>query len=194
MFICKQVITKEECKQICSELHKWQKGATNAGPSHKDNSELSHHKWTDYVYKQMIKAPEMTLKSFIKKMTKPRFNKYEVGQKYAKHVDFFRQEGMQTDWSYTLFLTDDYEGGELIIDDKEFKLPAGDMIVYPSGQLHEVVPITKGTRIAAIGWAESFISDGHERDILTKLAEELNKEDNVNLSYVYNNLLRKWSK
>lgn len=192
MIICRNVLTLEECKQI--KLNNWQEGHTNKDKTHKDNLEQIHAKYSELVKQRICEHPDIKMKSFIKKMTTPRFNRYNVGQKYAEHVDFFRQEGIQTDWSFTLFLTDDYEGGELVIDGTEVKLPRGDMILYPSGQLHEVLPVTKGTRTAAIGWAESYVSDVHERDILTKLAVELNKGDNVNLSYVYNNLLRKWSK
>lgn len=196
MFICKEVITKQECKEILNNLTNWHDGITRLDKKHKNNQEQMHEKYSKLVFDRIASHPEMKLRSFIKKMTLPRFNKYDVGGKYSKHVDFFRQGDIRTDWSMTLFLTDQYDGGELCINNTEIKLPAGDMMVYESGQIHEVKPVIKGSRIAAIAWAESEIRDAHERDILTKLAElmltEKDKGRMVDLSYVYNNLLRKW--
>ena len=60
---------------------------------------------------------------------------------------------LRTDVSCTLFLCepDEYDGGELTIETRygahEVKLPAGDMILYPSTSLHEVKPVTRGSRI-----------------------------------------------
>lgn len=48
---------------------------------------------------------------------------------------------------------EEYEGGDLVVEDTygyhEVKLPAGDMILYPSTSLHEVTAITSGCRIAS---------------------------------------------
>ena len=56
---------------------------------------------------------------------------------------------------------DEYVGGELVVEDTygyhEVKLPAGDMILYPSTSLHEVTPITSGCRIA------SFLGTKHDQ-------------------------------
>ena len=76
------------------------------------------------------------------------------------------------DLSATLFLSqpEDYEGGVLEIEaptgKQTVKLPAGDMVLYPSGALHRVTPVTKGARIASFFWVESFVSDPGRRALL----------------------------
>ena len=84
----------------------------------------------------------------------PLFNRYDGGQAFGAHVDnAVRQvtgtsHRIRTDLSATLFLTppEDYEGGELIIEDtygtQSVKLPAGHMVLYPSTSLHQVQPVT----------------------------------------------------
>src|SRR3546814_15150301 len=81
----------------------------------------------------------------------PRFNRYQGGGTYGLHVDgsvmHVAAPGqptatMRTDISCTLFLCepDEYDGGELVIHDTygehEVKLPAGDLVIYPSSSLH----------------------------------------------------------
>ena len=80
----------------------------------------------------------------------------------------------------TLFLTEPgtYEGGELVVEDYmeepiKIKLAAGDMVLYPSGLIHSVTPVTKGERIAAISWAESEIEDPRDRQMVGKLTDVL---------------------
>ena len=57
---------------------------------------------------------------------------------------------VRTDVSATLFLAnpDEYDGGELVIEDtfgtQRVKLPAGDMVIYPSSSVHRVEPVTRG--------------------------------------------------
>ena len=81
--------------------------------------------------------------------------------------------GMRTDVSFTLFLSDpdSYEGGALVIEstggEEDVKLPAGSLVAYPSTTLHRVAPVTEGVRLAAVGWARSFIRDpAQARDAL----------------------------
>lgn len=137
-------------------------------------------------------------------------SRYEVGMSYGIHMDdaIMKTQGqlMRSDISFTLFLSspETYEGGELIIDSSEgersYKLPAGALILYPSSSLHRVAPITKGIRLAAVGWLQSLIRDPQEREILFDLEtarqqifQELGKTRSFDLlSKVYTNLLRRW--
>jgi PKHD-type hydroxylase len=102
-------------------------------------------------------------------------SRYGPGKQYGTHVDDALMGGMRTDVSFTLFLSDpdSYEGGELVIEtsagEQPFKLPAGSMIVYPSTTLHRVAPVEKGVRLAAVGWARSFVRDAEKREILFDL-------------------------
>lgn len=108
-----------------------------------------------------------------------RFSRYSDSMEYGGHVDdavMTSPDGpLRTDVSFTLFLSspEEYDGGELVTDtsagEETYKLPAGSMIVYPSSTLHRVAPVTRGTRVAAIGWAQSQVRDPARREILFDL-------------------------
>ena len=108
------------------------------------------------------------------------FNRYGAGETYGLHVDDpvmgEAETRLRTDLSFTLFLSDPaaYEGGELLIDgldgERVVKLPAGGMVVYPTGALHRVAPVTSGERLACIGWVQSLIRRPDEREILFDLS------------------------
>ncbi|BAT61168.1 PKHD-type hydroxylase [Variibacter gotjawalensis] len=103
------------------------------------------------------------------------FSRYKGEMHYGSHVDDAIMQGMRVDISFTLFLADPskYDGGELVIEstsgEETFKLEAGSMIVYPATTLHRVEPVTRGERIAAVGWARSFIRDPAQRELLFDL-------------------------
>ncbi len=79
---------------------------------------------------------------------------------------------VRTDLSATLFLADPeaYDGGELVIgdegDEKQVKLPAGDLVLYSGGTVHRVMPVTRGARLAAFFWVQSMVRDEIQRGIL----------------------------
>jgi PKHD-type hydroxylase len=52
-----------------------------------------------------------------------------------------------------------------------FKLPAGDAVLYPSTTIHQVTPVTRGRRIVAITWIQSYIADPFQRDLLVQADE-----------------------
>jgi PKHD-type hydroxylase len=103
------------------------------------------------------------------------FSRYDKAMHYGSHVDDALMNGMRTDVSFTLFLTDpaDYAGGELVIEsaagEEAFKPAAGSLVAYPSTSLHRVAEVTRGTRLAAVGWARSFIRDAARRELLFDL-------------------------
>ncbi len=102
-------------------------------------------------------------------------SRYEPGMEYGSHVDDALMQGMRTDVSFTLFLSepDSYDGGALVIEtsagEEDVKLPAGSLVAYPSTALHRVAPVTQGARLAAVGWARSFIRDPAKRELLFDL-------------------------
>jgi PKHD-type hydroxylase len=81
------------------------------------------------------------------------------------------------------------------------KLPAGDMIVYPGTSLHNVRPITRGSRIASFFWTQSLIRDDSKRSLLFDLDMSIRQLDAnapenasiVSLTSIYHNLLRQWA-
>ncbi len=102
-------------------------------------------------------------------------SRYRQGQTYGMHVDDALMSGLRTDLSYTLFLSDpeSYDGGALIVADtveeRAFKLKAGDLILYPSTTLHRVEPVESGTRLAVVGWVQSWVKAADEREMLFDL-------------------------
>jgi PKHD-type hydroxylase len=105
----------------------------------------------------------------------PLFSRYEPGHAYGAHVDDALMGGVRTDVAFTLFLSppDSYDGGELVIDsasgEDAFKLAPGSVITYPSTTLHSVAPVTRGQRLAAVGWVRSYIRDAAQRELLFEL-------------------------
>lgn len=143
----------------------------------------------------------------------PLFNRYQGGQSFGTHVDnAIRQvpgtgHRIRTDLSATLFFAgpDEYDGGELIVEDTygthSVKLPAGQMILYPSTSLHHVKPVTRGARVCSFFWIQSMIRDDAERTMLFDLdlaIQRVNRElpehpSSVQLTGIYHNLLRRWA-
>lgn len=143
----------------------------------------------------------------------PLFNAYTGGEHYGFHVDGAirlvsgSNLSLRTDVSSTLFLSepDEYEGGELIVQDTygshEVKLPAGDLILYPSTSLHQVAPVTRGERVCSFFWTQSLVKDDWQRTMLHELDCNIQSlrqkvgdtEELVGLTGHYHNLLRQWS-
>jgi PKHD-type hydroxylase len=142
----------------------------------------------------------------------PRFNRYQGGGEYGRHVDgaMMALDGggwLRSDVAGTLFLSepDSYDGGALIVSDTygehEVKLPAGDLVVYPADSLHRVEPVPRGARLAAFFWAQSMVRDVQRRRMLLELDASVRKLTAANadrdallqLTNLYHNLLRRWA-
>ena len=110
-----------------------------------------------------------------KALTPLLFSRYETGMHYGSHVDDALMGGMRTDVSFTLFLSDpkSYDGGELTIEsasgEETFKLDAGALVAYSATSLHRVADVTRGARLAAVGWARSLVRDPARRELLFDL-------------------------
>jgi PKHD-type hydroxylase len=100
------------------------------------------------------------------------FSKTGMGEYYGPHVDNSIMGGLRTDVSFTVFLADptEYDGGELQMgDDVVYKLNAGDAIIYPTVEIHQVRPVSRGERVICCGWFQSLIRSGESRQILYDL-------------------------
>jgi PKHD-type hydroxylase len=123
----------------------------------------------------LMAHPVFTSAARPKAMTRLILSRYRAGQTYGMHVDDALMQGLRTDLSFTLFLSDpeSYEGGALIVADtaeeRAFKLAPGGLILYPSTTLHRVEPVTSGTRLCMVGWVQSWIRDAGQREILFDL-------------------------
>jgi PKHD-type hydroxylase len=143
----------------------------------------------------------------------PLFNRYQPGEQFEVHVDNAirampgSNECIRTDVSCTLFFSDpdEYDGGELVVMDTygthQAKLPAGDLLLYPSTSLHRVEAVTRGSRVASFFWVQSMVRADWHRSLLFDLDVNIQKlrsvlGDNaqvVSLTSHYHNLLRLWA-
>ena len=161
----------------------------------------------------LVKNPLFFAAALPMRYMPPLFNRYEGGEHYGFHVDGAVRPipgsslSLRTDLSATLFLCepDDYDGGELVVADTygehEVKLPAGDLILYPSSSLHKVEPVTRGARVCSFFWVQSMVADDGRRAMLFELDRHIQKlrerlgdtEEVVGLTGHYHNLLRQWA-
>jgi len=135
-----------------------------------------------------------------------------VDGRYGAHVDNALMgngpQRLRTDLSFTLFLTPphEYDGGELVIHTagmtQEVKGEAGYLVLYPSGSIHEVKPVTRGQRIVCVGWIESLLADQAQREMLfdlENLRQSLRQQlpsqsaELLTLDKTIANLLRMWT-
>lgn len=200
----------------------WVDGNVTSGPQAalaKRNEQLAEHtpaarEGGQLVLDALGRSPLFIAAALPLKTFPPLFNRYARGQAFATHVDnaVRIQRGsefrVRSDLSATLFLADpdSYAGGELLIEGQfgaqSIKLPAGDMVLYPSSSLHRVEPVTQGTRVASFFWIQSMVRDDGARRTLfeldqavQRLAGQLGQGDRsvVELTGVYHNLLRRWA-
>lgn len=219
----KNVLTPEQVKDIRQALDQanWQDGkltAGNASHQKKSNLQLSQEdplerKLGDFILQTLGQREDFMSSALPAKIFPPMFNRYEGGGQFGFHVDnAIRQVPntpvkIRTDLSMTLFFSDpdEYEGGELVIEDtfgtQQIKLPAGDMVLYPSTSIHRVNPVTKGARVSSFFWLQSLVGDNEQRRTLHQLDQTIQSlrtdmpddERIQNLIWVYHNLLRQWS-
>jgi PKHD-type hydroxylase len=174
-------------------------------PNHPEMARLNN-----IVMGQLVNHPVYKYGVLPHRIAAPFYARYKPGNQYGSHVDdpvMGSGDIYRTDVSITIFLNepDEYEGGSLTIStqygDVENKFPAGDAILYPSGSLHQIQPITKGVRMVAVTWAQSMIRDAGQRELLYNLSQardELINRDpegavtqKVSTSYI--NLVRMWA-
>lgn len=140
-------------------------------------------------------------------------SRYGPGDLYGEHFDNALLPipgGFRTDLSFTVFLSDPstYEGGALEIDLRgdgahfeAFKPQAGDAVLYPTDKLHRVSEVTKGDRLAAVGWIQSHVRSVEDREVLCDLEQvaqalyQANPDDPKarKALRVFHHLMRRWS-
>ena len=215
------VLTPEQvarCKEVMTKAA-WVDGNVTAGHQSgkvKFNLQLPEQSAEardlgDMVRTALLRNPLFMSAVLPKQVFPPLFNRYDPGMTFGNHVDNAVRSGngarIRTDVSSTLFISspEDYDGGELIVEDTygahSVKLPAGDMIVYPGTSLHNVTPITRGSRVASFFWTQSLIRDDAKRALLFDLDTSIRQltvdhpehASVVSLTSTYHNLLRHWA-
>jgi PKHD-type hydroxylase len=219
------VLTAEElafCRNTL-EASSWLDGRLTAGDQAaktKNNLQVpvdsdESRRLGELVLNALARNPTFNSAALPLRVLPPMFNRYDVGMTFGAHVDNAIRTvpgtggmRMRADLSSTLFLTDpeDYDGGELVVEDtygaQSVKLPAGDMVVYPSSSLHRVEPITRGSRWGSFFWSQSMVKDDGLRSMLYDLdiaiietRTQLDDDNPAVLGLVnhYHNLLRRWA-
>lgn len=190
MIICApNVLTAEELGAIRNELRdaSYVDGASTAGWSAREvkknlqvaiNTE-SLEKLQETVRNAFLRSAELQAAILPSAVTQALFNRYDVGMTYGLHVDAALMGGLgssvRSDVAITVFLSDPrtYDGGELVVKvnglECKFKLEAGSAIAYPANSLHQVTPVTRGARYAAVIWVQSLVRDVSKRELLWDL-------------------------
>jgi Rps23 Pro-64 3,4-dihydroxylase Tpa1-like proline 4-hydroxylase len=105
-------------------------------------------------YIQDLKLPNKQL-SVVDQLT---ILRYKVGGHYVLHTDYHTSQ--QREFSFILFVNDDFEGGDLTFADPNFKnervikAKKNRIVFFPSNFMfpHKVNPVTKGTRFSVVAW------------------------------------------
>ena len=197
-----QLTTPEHAASIVSGIKstQWAEGKARTKEltgTVKQNSEILDSKALKDIGQLIIRHPAVQLNCIPHRLHPPKFSRYTKGQRYLIHTDSPWMGETRTDLSCTLWLNDDYEGGELCIDGKKIKGKPGQAMIYPCELPHEVLPVTKGERICAITWIESRIRDPHKRKLISDMRKFLSKfEDNQPLfvegGRIHSALIRMW--
>jgi PKHD-type hydroxylase len=178
------MLSREDLEEVCAMLAamRFEDGRATAGWSAKlvkDNEQAREGAALTLLRERVTKAildnEVFALAARPKAVTPLIFSRYAEGQQYGSHIDNPLMHGLRTDVSFTLFLADPetYDGGELVIEsvagEEAVKLPAGHLVAYGSTTLHRVAPVTRGERLVAVGWAQSYVRDSAKRELLFDL-------------------------
>ena len=149
--------------------------------------------------------------AFPQRIAVPVLTRYESGMTYGAHVDAafmpLSERPMRSDVSCTIFVSDpgSYQGGELVVylgsEAVQIKGKPGQAVFYASTAVHQVAPVTSGSRLVLISFIESQIPDPMQRDLLYTLNEvraleglKMDWQNRTRLEYVSSNLHRFWSR
>ncbi|MFC3626369.1 Fe2+-dependent dioxygenase [Vogesella amnigena] len=218
-----ELLTREELAHARMLLANadWEDGRVSAGQQAvqvKHNLQLpptgnTARELAALVQRALARNPLFMSAALPKTVMTPMFNCYQGGMNYGNHVDNavrhdpLSGQYVRTDVSCTLFFSEpeEYEGGDLVVEDTygnhRVKLPAGDMILYPSTSLHRVEPVTRGARLGSFMWTQSMVRDDSKRALLFDmdmaiigLRQRVGEcQELVNLTAGYHNLLRQWA-
>ena len=222
MIVCiSDVLTVEEIKKLREEaaLLPFVPGVETAGGRArrvKNNEQVSQKAderkaLHEIVVTALTRNKEFNRVVLPKRVRPPLISRYRQGMAYGKHVDNAlmgpKAARDRSDVSITVFISDidEYDGGELVIHSpfgiQEVKLPSGSVVVYPSSSLHEVTEVTRGERLVAVTWAQSYVRDDRQREILAHLGQIKDKMNEIAaeavetdlVHHTYTNLLRMWA-
>lgn len=222
MIILQKALEAEDVARVRAELEgvSWVDGKRTAGAAARgvkqnlqaDGSDPKVQALERFVVDALYRHPLFEIAARPARLSRLLFSRYESAMTYGAHTDDALmgrgEDKLRTDLAFTIFLADrnTYEGGALVVTsalgDQEIALDAGDAILYPAGSIHFVSPVTKGARLAAVGWLQSFVADAAQRELLfdlsvtrSRLAQAgVAREELLVLDKSISNLLRMWAR
>ena len=211
-----KILNEEQLRHVRSltekiDFQSGDKTAHGLAKEAKNNSEAipegeSYKQLLSYIKNILTKNNWLKRRFLPKIFSLPLINSYKAGDSYGRYYDSSHMIGesrsVRKDYSFTLMLSslEKYDGGELEIEDNglkhKVKLDAGDMVIYPSTLIHNVLPVITGERLAYVGWIASHVKDPLALELLNAFEEmhlslkkyELLPDDQLSLSYVQNKL------
>tara|TARA_Y100000004_G_scaffold184562_1_gene233745 strand:- start:543 stop:1223 length:681 start_codon:yes stop_codon:yes gene_type:complete len=152
----------------------WFHSGNNTNPEKlKKNLQMDQNNlWNNYcsTVQPYLKKSKVLNNMFLgTKHSVPLFSWYKEGMEYGYHNDNYPIRQVYPNLNYTVYLNDDFEGGELIIKvgnvEVVTKPEKGKFIIYDSNLQHRVAPVTKGERKVMLGWMETEIKDSFHRNL-----------------------------
>jgi PKHD-type hydroxylase len=217
ILVIQNVLTPDNVTQIRAKLDlmKFVDGTVTAGWHAKlvkknlqaDRAQPDYMPLNKTVTEALMRQPTFRMAARPRQITPLLFSRYRDDMEYGTHVDDPIMYNLRSDVSFTLFLSEpnEYDGGELVMEttagEQKFKPSAGQMIIYPSTTLHRVTPVTKGERVAAVGWCQSQVREPGQREILYELdtarralfdKDGKTREFDI-ISKAHANLMRMWA-
>lgn len=127
---------------------------------------MYQNKHTEWIYKRMTdlinQTNEQVFKFDLTKIESFQFTKYKEEDSgfYEKHIDPMLGEYFPENRKLSLVVQlsdpEEYEGGDLCLYTGKYptiiEKKKGRVVFFPSYTLHEVKPVTKGTRYTLVGW------------------------------------------
>lgn len=176
-----QILSAERAAEICAAIREqdWTVGTTKRGPSEvkvvqelRDDNAVAKPLLNEIL--AAVNGSAVFQREMLESAFMPRFSRYQTGGEYQVHVDAAYMGPLRTDLAMTLFLNDDYEGGELHVEMPGYQVARvkgvpGQAVVYDCWRPHKVTPVTKGERIVAVTWFQSRVASAEDREILDRL-------------------------
>lgn len=136
----KNILTRDECQAIIDSDHDWavlnvtkKRGGTG----------------------QCKQAPISFWNNYYPNILHECLMKYDVGDFFTTHTDASWHRIAPNHFAHTVWITplnDDYEGGDLYFDNELVPQDVGIPIKRPRKMLHEITPVTTGTRYSLVAW------------------------------------------
>ena len=186
-----KIFTEKQCDEIIEKLQDenlWVDGKLTAGAAIKHKKSNKEILTGCEIYNQILHQlniafadnQEVNSQLLRKRVISGIINRFKHNDKYDGHFDSefmpsaYNSEPVRTDYSFTVFLNNNFDGGCLRIEDTKIKPKKGYGCFYTSDRWHSVTTVKNGTRYAIVGWIESLIQDHEIRRCCVSLSNILN--------------------